>query len=55
MFDESSTRALVFIATSLRPFFVAFVGLSLVQMLSGCILGSERPDLSPTLTVRIQH
>src|SRR6478609_2073748 len=49
MFDESRTRALVFIATSLRPFFVAFVGLSLVQMLSGCILGSERPDLAPDI------
>ena len=49
MFDESRTRALVFIATSLRPFFVAIVGLSLVQMLSGCILGSERPDLAPDI------
>src|SRR3954464_1767554 len=49
MFDESRTRALVFTATSLRPFFVAFVGLCLVQMLSGCILGSERPDLAPDI------
>ena len=49
MFDESRTRALVFTATSLRPFFVAIVGLSLVQMLSGCILGSERPDLAPDI------
>jgi len=49
MFDESRTRALVFIATSLRPFFVAFVGLSLVQMLSGCTLGSQRPDLAPDI------
>ena len=49
MFDESRTRALVFIATSLRPFFVAIVGLSLVQMLSGCILGTERPDLAPDI------
>src|SRR4030081_3292647 len=52
MFDESRTRALVFTATSLRPFFVAFVGLCLVQMLSGCILGSERPDLAPDLPAK---
>ena len=49
MFDESRTRALVFAATSLRPFFVAFLGLCLVQMLSGCILGTERPDLAPDI------
>jgi multidrug efflux system outer membrane protein len=49
MFDESRTRALVFVATSLRPFFVAFLGLCLVQMLSGCILGTERPDLAPDI------
>ena len=49
MFDELRTRALVFTATSLRPFFVAFVGLCLVQMLSGCILSSERPDLAPDI------
>jgi multidrug efflux system outer membrane protein len=29
----------------LRLFFVAFAGLALAQMLSGCILSSERPDL----------
>ena len=49
MFDESRTRALVFVATSLRPFFVAFLGLCLVQMLSGCILGTERPELAPDI------
>src|SRR3954470_9377602 len=48
MFDESRTRALVLTATSLRPFFVAFVGLCLVQMLSGCI-SAERPDLAPDI------
>ena len=51
MFDEWRTRALAitagsFRATSVRPFFVAILGLSLVQMLSGCILTSERPDLA---------
>ncbi len=46
MFDEARTRALVEKATSLRPFFVVFLGLSLVQMLSGCIFSSERPDLA---------
>ena len=49
MLDESRTRALVLIATSLRPFFVAFLGLCLVQMLSGCILSAERPDLAPDI------
>ena len=51
MFDEWRTRALAITAgslraTSVRPFFVAILGLSLVQMLSGCILTSERPDLA---------
>ena len=55
MFDESRTRALVIFARRLRtpcgrpffgPFFVVFLGLSLVQMLSGCIFTSERPDLA---------
>ena len=49
MLDESRTRALVLIATSLRPFFVAVLGLCLVQMLSGCILSAERPDLAPDI------
>jgi NodT family efflux transporter outer membrane factor (OMF) lipoprotein len=51
MLDWSRTRALAENAKSLtalraRPFFVAFLGLSLVQMLSGCIFSSERPDLA---------
>jgi len=46
MFDEARTRALVEKATSLRPFFVVFLGLSLVQMLSGIFFSSERPDLA---------
>jgi len=46
MFDEWRTRALVTDTRSLRPFFVVFLGLSLVQMLSGCIFSSERPDLA---------
>ena len=49
MLDELRTRALVLAAgrlrtLRLRPFFVVFLGLSLVQMLSGCIFSSERPD-----------
>jgi outer membrane protein, multidrug efflux system len=47
MFDGSRTRALVSNAKSLRPLFVAFLGLALVQMLSGCIFSSERSDLAP--------
>src|SRR5262249_46484295 len=46
MFDEWRTRALVVGARSLRPFFVAFLGLSLVQMLAGCLFSSERPDVA---------
>ena len=46
MFDHSRTRAPAWQATRLRPLFVAFLGLSLVQMLSGCIFSSERPDLA---------
>ena len=51
MFDEWRARALAITAgslraTSVRRFFVAILGLSLVQMLSGCILTSERPDLA---------
>ena len=49
MLDELRMRALVlatgrFRTLRLRPFFVVFLGLSLVQMLSGCIF-SERPDV----------
>ena len=46
MFDGSRTRAVVVKATSVRPFFVVFLGLCLVQMLSGCIFSSERPDIA---------
>jgi outer membrane protein TolC len=46
MLDGSRTRALVCNTKSLRPSFVAFLGLCLVQMLSGCIVGSERPELA---------
>lgn len=46
MVDGSRTRALVSKATSLRPFFVVFMGLCFVQMLSGCIFSSERPDIT---------
>jgi NodT family efflux transporter outer membrane factor (OMF) lipoprotein len=45
MLDGWRTRALVSGARSLRRFFVVFLGLSLVSMLSGCIFSSERPDL----------
>jgi outer membrane protein, multidrug efflux system len=46
MLDESRTRAPVVGTRSSRPFFFAFLGLSLVQMLAGCIVKSERPDLA---------
>ena len=51
MFDVTRTRALVIVArsfrmTSVRPFLVVILGLSLEQMLSGCILSSERPDVA---------
>jgi outer membrane protein, multidrug efflux system len=46
MFDGWRTRALVIAATSLRPVFVVFMGLTLVQMLSGCSFSSERADLA---------
>ena len=47
MFEQLRSRAVVRGATSFRRYFVVFLGLTLVQMLSGCILGSERPpDLS---------
>jgi NodT family efflux transporter outer membrane factor (OMF) lipoprotein len=34
------------VAAGLRPFFVAFVGLALVQTLTGCIFSSERPEIA---------
>src|SRR5262249_41402539 len=46
MLDGLRTRARARRTAPGRPFFVAFTGLSLVQMLSGCILSSERPDLA---------
>src|SRR5262245_21114435 len=50
MFDQLRTRARVLGArgcrrSCLRPVLVAFIGLSLVQMLAGCIF-SERRDLA---------
>jgi multidrug efflux system outer membrane protein len=45
MLDELRTRALVLEARSFRSVFVVFMGLSFVQMLSGCTLNSERPDV----------
>jgi NodT family efflux transporter outer membrane factor (OMF) lipoprotein len=57
MFDELRARAEAITAkccgrSGLRLFFVAFSGLCLVQMLSGCIFSSERPgvvlDVPPT-------
>src|SRR5882757_3427553 len=51
MFDGLGARAEAITAkchgrSGLRLFFVAFSGLALVQMLSGCIFSSERPDLA---------
>jgi outer membrane protein, multidrug efflux system len=46
MFDGWRTRAPAINARSLRPVFVAFMGLCFVQMLSGCIFTSERPELA---------
>src|SRR2546429_5432362 len=46
MFDGWRTRAPAIDARGLRPVFVAFMGLCLVQMLSGCIFSSERPELA---------
>jgi hypothetical protein len=45
-FDGWRTRARAIDARSLRPVFVVFMGLTLVQMLSGCSFSSERPDLA---------
>src|SRR5262249_59238529 len=52
MFYGSRTRAVVADTRSLRPLFVAFLGLSLVQMLSGCTFSSERPDLAPDIPLK---
>ena len=46
MFDGWHTRAPAIDARSLRPVFVAFMGLCLVQMLSGCMFTSERAELA---------
>jgi multidrug efflux system outer membrane protein len=52
MFDGWRTRAPAIIARSLRPVFVVFMGLSFVQMLSGCIFSSERLDLAAEIPPR---
>src|SRR5262245_20189868 len=46
MFNGWRTHARAIDARSLRPVFVVFMGLCLVQMLSGCSVSSERPDLA---------
>ena len=46
MFDGLRTRIVVTRASGFRPFFVVISGLSLLQMLSGCIFSSARPDLA---------
>ena len=45
MLEQVRSRAVVGGATSFRRLFVLFLGLCLVQMLAGCILRSERPDV----------
>jgi multidrug efflux system outer membrane protein len=45
MFDELRTRAPVLEATRCRFLPIAFAGLSLVLLLSGCIFNSDRPDI----------
>ena len=45
MFDEFRTRAPAPKARSFRCILVVVMGLFVVQMLSGCILDSEKPDL----------
>ena len=49
MFDGWRTRAPAIIARSLRPVFVVFMGLTLVQMLSECTFPTARPDLAPDI------
>jgi NodT family efflux transporter outer membrane factor (OMF) lipoprotein len=46
MFDGWRTRARAIDAWRLRPVFVVFVGLILVEMLSGCSISSERSELA---------
>ena len=45
MHEGSRTGSPVNKARSVRPFFVVFLGLFLVQMLAGCVFTSERPDI----------
>src|SRR5499426_2791731 len=49
MFDGWRTRARAAGAGTLRPVFVVFMGLTLVQMLSGCTFPTARPDLAPDI------
>jgi len=49
MFDGRRTRARATGAGTLRPVFVVFMGLTLVQMLSGCTFPTARPDLAPDI------
>src|SRR5262245_18513308 len=49
MFDGWRTRARAAGARTLRPVFVAFMGLTLVQMLSACTFPTARPDLAPDI------
>jgi multidrug efflux system outer membrane protein len=44
--DELRKRAVVGRATPFRRVFDLFLGLAAVQMLAGCIFGSERPDVA---------
>ena len=48
MFDRWRTRARAAGAGTLRPVFVVFMGLTLVQMLSECTFPTARPDLAET-------
>ena len=49
MFDGWRTRARASGARALCPAFVVFMGLALVQMLSGCTFPPARPDLAPDI------
>jgi len=46
MFDGWRTRARAIDAWRLRPVFVVFMGLILVEMLSSCSISSERSELA---------
>ena len=46
MFDELRTRALVLKAACSGSSLTGLAGLFLVQILSGCMFGTERPDLA---------